>query len=123
MTIDRKDTIRFIVVLCSAAPFFFFLQTSWVRAALLGYLPTACLFGLLLVPDYPPVGTRWFWRAMIPIIVVHSAIIFGIVWLNLKFPDINRMPRMLYGFAGTMIFIEWRLCQRIIDALQPPHAD
>jgi hypothetical protein len=122
-TIEGKDTIRFVLVLCSAAPFFFFLQTSWVRAALLGYLLTACLFGLLLVPDYPPVGTTWFWKAMMPIIVVHLAIVFGLVWLDLKVPDINRMPRMLYGFAGMILVIEWRLSLRIIGALQPPQAD
>jgi hypothetical protein len=123
MTIDRKDTIRFVLLLCSAVPFFFFLQTSWVRTALLGYLLTACLFGLLLVPDYPPVSTSWFWKALIPIITIHSAIILGLVWLDLRVPEINRMPRMLYGFAAMIVVIEWRLSLRIIETLQPPPSD
>jgi hypothetical protein len=123
MTIDRKDTIRFVLLLCSAVPFFFFLQTSWVRTALLGYLLTACLFGLLLVPDYPPVRTSWFWKALIPIITIHSAIILGLVWLDLRVPEINRMPRMLYGFAAMIVVIEWRLSLRIIETLQPPPSD
>jgi hypothetical protein len=119
-TFDRNDTIRFVLVLCGAAPFFFFLGTGWARAALLGYLLTACLFALLLVPDYPPVGTAWFWKAMVPIIVVHSAIVFGLVWLDLKVPEMNSMPRMLYGFAGMFLVIEWRLSLRIIGVSQPP---
>ena len=123
MTIDRKDTIRFVLLLCSAVPFFFFLQTSWVRTALLGYLLTACLFGLLLVPDYPPVRTSWFWKALIPIITIHSAIILGLVWLDLRVPEINRMPRMLYGFAAMIVVIGWRLSLRIIETLQPPPSD
>jgi hypothetical protein len=123
MTIDRKDTIRFVLLLCSAVPFFFFLQTSWVRTALLGYLLTACLFGLLLVPDYPPVRTSWFWKALIPIITIHSAIILGLVWLDLRVPEINRMPRMLYGFAAMIVVIEWRGSLRIIETLQPPPSD
>jgi hypothetical protein len=117
--IDRQDTIRLVLILFGAVPFFFFLSTSWARAALLAYILTAFLFGLLLIPDYPPVGTSWFWKAMIPIIVFHGLVIFGLVWLNLSIPDVNRMPRMLYGFAGIILMIEWRLSLRIINACQP----
>ena len=118
-TIDRQGTIRLVLILCGAAPFFFFLSTSWARAVLLAYIPTALFFGLLLVPDYPPLGTSWFWKAMIPIVVVHSGIVFGLVWLNLNMPAMNKMPRVLYGFVGVILMIEWRLSLRIISTCQP----
>jgi|SRR5580704_16476074 hypothetical protein len=120
MTIDRKDTVRSVLVLCGAIPFFFFLSTGWARAALLGYLLTGLLFGVVLVGDYPPFGTSWFWKAMIPIVLVHSAIVFGLVWLDLNLPEINRMPRWLYGFAVLILVLEVQLSGRIIDAFQPP---
>jgi hypothetical protein len=119
MTVDRKDTIRCVVVLCGAVPFFFFLQTDWARAALLAYLPTACLFGVLLVADYPPVSSAWFRKAMIPIIAMHAAIISGLVWLNLSIPELNKMPRMLYGFVGVIVLVEWRLSRYIIEVFHP----
>jgi hypothetical protein len=53
-TIDRQGTIRLVLILCGTVPFFFFLDTRWGHAALLGYAITAFFFGLLLVPDYPP---------------------------------------------------------------------
>jgi hypothetical protein len=119
MTIDRRYTIRLVLILGGAIPFFFFLHTGWARAALLAYALTAFLFGLLLVPDYPPVGTSWFWKAIIPIGALHSAIVFGLVWLNLSIPEMNRLPRMLYGFVGIILMAEWWLSRRIIDASQP----
>jgi hypothetical protein len=117
--IDRQGTIRLVLILFGAVPFFFFLSTNWARAALLAYILTACFFGLLLVPDYPPFGTSWFWKAMIPIVVFHGLVIFGLVWLNLNIPEMNRLPRMLYGFAGIILMIEWGLSLRIINTCQP----
>jgi hypothetical protein len=119
MTLKHWDRIRLAVILFGATPLLFFLHASWVRSALLGYLLTALLFGFVLVPTYPPLNTAWFWKAMIPITVFHSAIIFGLVWLDLKIPEVNKMPRALYGFAAIILVIEWRIAVRIIDALQP----
>jgi hypothetical protein len=118
-TTNRKDTIRLVLILCSATPFLFFLHTAWGHAALLGYLMTALLFGLGLVGLYPPVGTSWFWKAIVPIVLLHSAIISGVVWANLNVPEMNRLPRMLYGFAAIILVGEWWLSQRIINVFQP----
>ena len=116
---DRQSTIRCALILCGAVPFFFFLNTSWAHAAMLGYVLTAMFFGLLLVGDYPPLGTRWFWKAMIPIVVIHVAVIAGLVWINLSFPEVNRLPRMLYGYAASIVFMEWWLSRCIINWCQP----
>jgi len=119
MTVDRWDTFRLALILCGAAPFLFFLHTVWGHAALLAYLLTALFFGLALIPAYPPLGTSWFWKAVVPIIFMHSAITFVLVWLNLGIPEINKWPRAIYGFASIILVIEWRVSLRIIDALEP----
>lgn len=114
----NRDTLRFVLVGCGAVPFFFSLDTGWARAALLAYLMTG-LIGALLVGECPPFGTSWFWKTMIPVVVIHSAIVFGLVWLDLAIPEINRMPRVLYGWAVVILMIEWRLSLRIIDWCKP----
>jgi hypothetical protein len=119
LTTGQKDTLRIAIVVCGGVPFLFFLQTAWGHAALLGYLLTGLFFGVALVADYPPVGTTWFWKAMIPVVVLHSAIVFGLVWVDLKIPEVNRAPRFLYGIATIMFMLEWRWSGRIIEALQP----
>ena len=116
---DRRDTIRLVLILCGAVPFLFFLSSNWAHAAMLGYMLTACFFGLLLVPEYSPLGASWFWKPMIAIVILHALVIAGLVWLNLSIPEMNRMPRMLYGYAGIVLVIEWQLAQRIIDACRP----
>jgi hypothetical protein len=110
--------IRLILFLCGAAPFFF-LNASWANAALMAYLLTAVLFGLLLPADYPPIGTRWFWKAMIPIAVLHLAIVLGLVAVNVEIPAINRLPRIVVGFVGIVAVLEWRVALRLIETFEP----
>ena len=117
--IERKATIRIVLIVCSGAPFLFFLNTTWGHAALLAYLLTALFFGVVLVPICPPVGTSWFWKAMVPIVLLHFTIVLGLVWANLKIPEVNSLPRMLYGFATVILAAEWWLSQRIINMFEP----
>jgi hypothetical protein len=119
MRIDRYS-IRVALVLCSALPFLFFWHTPWVPAALLGYGLTAIFFCIALLDAYPPFGTSWFWKAMVLILIIHSTIIFGLVWLDLKVPYANRWPRALYGFGAMLMAVEWRLSLYIIDNFEPP---
>jgi len=88
-----------------------------VQAGLLTGLP----FGLLLLGEYPPFGTAWFWKAMVPICAIHLAIL-GALWkitvetapLKLQFPT-----RMLYGVIGFVLVLEWWACLRIIAFFSP----
>jgi hypothetical protein len=122
MKANQWDTIRYVLITCGGVPFvvFIFIGKDWAHAALLGYLLTACLFGLLLAGEWPAVGTSSFWKAIIPITVAHSAIICGLVYVDLNVPEINRMPRMLYGFATIIFAIEGWSSLRIIALVQPP---
>jgi hypothetical protein len=110
--------IRLILVLCGAAPFFF-LSASWANAALMAYLPTAVLFGLLLPADYPPIHSRWFWKAMAPTAVLHIVVVIGLIALNFEIPALNRLPRILVGFVGIVAVLEWRVALLLIQAFEP----
>jgi hypothetical protein len=113
-----KDTFRIVLIGCLGLPLLFFPGT-WARLTLEAYFLTAFLFGALLVPEYPPVGTRWFWKAILPIAVMHSAVVFGLVMLSLEIPEINRLPRMVFGFLAVILVAEWRLALRIIETFEP----
>jgi hypothetical protein len=113
MTVDRV-TKRLVLVFCGAVPFFFFLHANWARAALLGYFLTGFAVAAL-ADEFPPVTARWFWKAPIAVTAIHLAIVTALVWLDFSVPQINRMPRMLYGFAAFVIVLECRLAFWIID--------
>jgi hypothetical protein len=85
------------------------------------YVLTALLFGWLLAGDYPPVGTRWFWKAMVPLFLMHSAVLYGFVQMTLYFPYSGaKLPtRMVWGFLGAAVFFEYRVSLRIIRGLGP----
>ena len=116
--VRNKYTIRIVLIGCIGLPLLFF-QGAWARLTLEGYLLTALLFGALLVPEYPPAGTRWFWKAMLPIAIIHLAVVFGLVTLSLEVPEINRLPRMVFGFLSVTLVAEWRLSLLIIETFEP----
>jgi len=115
------NTLRIVLVVSGGVPLLF-VHASWATTALIGYSLTAVLFGILLIGEYPPLGSRWFWKAMIPIIIIHSAIVFGLVLLNLEIPEMNRLPRVVYGFLGIVVAVEWYFSLHIVEAFRPKNA-
>jgi hypothetical protein len=112
------NTLRIVVVVCCGLPLLF-LHEAWANSALIGYSLTAVLFGILLIGEYPPFGTGWFWKTIVPVIIVHSMVVLGLVTLTLEFPEINRLPRVVYGLLGIILVAEWRLALRIIGTFGP----
>jgi len=112
------DAIRYFLMLCGAVPFVFFLHTTWGHAAMLGYVMTAVFFGVVLIPEYPAFRNPEFWKALVLVIILHSILVSGLVWLDLVIPDINRMPRALYGFGTMVLIAEWWLSARIFSTIQ-----
>lgn len=102
-----------------ATPLLFFVHSRWVHAALLAYVLTAIFLGIALAGDFPPFGSRWFWKATVLMVIVHTAVLVGLVWLDLRFPTLNRTPRVFYGFVGAICLLEGKLCQYIIDMFDP----
>lgn len=120
ITAERWDKIRWISVLCGTVPFFyleFFSHGDWVRPAIFAYLLTALLFGVLL--DYPPPSSAWFWKAMMPIVAFHAIVVVAILKVTFAVPAINHLPRIVLGFVGVVLMLEWRLAIWIINACEP----
>jgi hypothetical protein len=110
----NRDTARVVLICCVGLPFIF-LDKAWVDTALQIYFITAFLFGFLLVGEYPPLGSAGFWRALIPLVAVHSAVVIAIMVVNLSLPGINGLPRIVYGLLGVILVIEWRAALFLIE--------
>jgi hypothetical protein len=119
--VKGKYTLRLVLIGCMGFPLLF-VNALWAGVALRAYLLTALLFGALLAGDYPPFGGRWFWKAVLPIAVMHSFVVFGLVIVGLEFPEVNGLPRLVYGFLAVILVGEWRLSLRIIEACRAKEA-
>ena len=113
-----KDTFRLVLIGCSGLPLLF-INAAWASLALKAYLLTTLLFGALLVPEYPPVRSGWFWKATLSIAVMHLLILVGLVAVSLEVPEVDELPRMMYGVLALVLVLEWRLSVRIIQLCEP----
>jgi len=107
-----------VLVLCGAAPFFFFLETIWAQPALIGYVMTGLAIVAVIDDEWPPRSSRWFWSALLLVAAIHVAVVSTFVWLDISVPGVNNVPRMLYGFAALALVVELRLAFWIIDAFE-----
>lgn len=116
LKLDRVTT-RLILLACSAIPILFFLNRRWANAFLLSYLLTGCIV-VVLAENFPPFATRSFWKASVLLTCIHLVIVAAFVWLEMAVPEVNELPRMLYGFAVIVFFLECRVAFWIIDGLE-----
>jgi len=116
MTTNSK--LRVVVITLGALPFIFS-NASWSRPACIIYVLTTVLFGILLVGEYPPPNTGWFRKAISTIVVMHVFIVAGLATLDFNIPAMNKLPRILYGYLGIVVLLEWRISLFIIEKLQP----
>ena|SRR5271165_7233638 len=115
---DRVLLYGVVVLSCGGIPFFF-MRGVWGEVLLKAYLLTTFLLFILLSSDWESTSELWFWKAMIPIILVHSGIVFGLAKLNFEFPQIDRLPRMVYGALTLVLGAEVLGSMRIIEACRP----
>jgi hypothetical protein len=114
---DRIGKYIFIFLAGGGIPFFF-VHGVWGELLLKAYLLTAFLLFILLWSDWESTNELWFWKAMIPIILVHSGILLGLAKLNLEFPQIDRLPRLVYGALTVVLGVEVLGFTRIIEAFR-----
>jgi hypothetical protein len=115
---DRIAKYVLVGIGCGGVPFFFF-QGVWAELLLKAYLLTALLLSGLLLCYWESTSELWFWKAMIPIILVHSGILIGLAKLNLEFPQMDRLPRATYGALTAVLSAEVLGFRRIIEAFRP----
>jgi hypothetical protein len=125
---EKRDSLRRILVVCGGVfPLVWRLYSSALGPDLLLkiYVFTVPLFGWMLASEYPPLASRWFWKAMIPILVMHSVALYGLVQATLYFGDIGvKLPtRMAWSCVTAAIFLEYGISLRIIRAFDPENRE
>ena len=85
------------------------------------YALTVPLFGWLLAADYPPLASRWFWKAMVPVFLIHSVVLYGTVDATVYFANTGvKLPvRMVWSFIPVAVAFEYFLSLRLIRAFTP----
>ena len=114
----NRETWRDVAILGAGVPLLF-VNAVWAKPAFIVYSLTYGLFGILMHGEYPEAGTRWFWRAMPAIILLHSAIVLGLVSAVLEVPGGQGLPRILFGFLTVIGVIEWRVALWVLDVSRP----
>jgi hypothetical protein len=115
---DRIAKYVLVSIGCGGTPFFFF-HGVWAELLLKAYLLTALLLSGLLLSDWESTSELWFWKAMTPIVAVHSLVVLGLAKLNLEFPQIDRLPRVTYGVLTIVLSAEVLGSMRVIEAFRP----
>jgi len=113
---NRNRTV--ILFVCGALPFVF-IDTPWAHVGCAVYALTGVMFCILLVGEYPPLGSRWFWKSMFPIIALHLLVLSAVTAAILLVPEINKLPRFLYALIGIVGAAEYRISSRILDFFRP----
>jgi len=75
----------------------------------------------LLVGSYPPFGSRWFWKAMLPIVVLVLVCVYVQVQITdwFQYLEVRFPTRMSFGFTSTVAVLEGWAAWRIVDATEP----
>lgn len=114
----ERGKFRVWILLGLGAPLLF-VHVRWATAGFIAYTLSAAFFGIAMPGEYPPFGTKWFWRTMPLILVIHSAIVWGLVILDLDVPQIHSLPRILYGFLAVIVMLEWKVALWLLDLWRP----
>jgi len=117
-TDEKRKQWQVPIILVGMLPFLLS-NASWAKPGLIAYTLITVLFGVLLVREYPPSEIRWFWKAISTIIVMHLLIVAGLVTLDFNFPEMNKLPPILYAYLGVVVLLEWRASLFLIKKLEP----
>jgi hypothetical protein len=126
VTKNWRKTNRVAHVLFALGVLGFFLwriyaPTSWTDFFMQTYLLTGGLFGVLLLSDYPPFGSWWFWKTMLPISGIHLVVLGTLLEITIETAPLKlQLPtRMIYGAVGVVAVLEWWISLRIIAFFSP----
>jgi len=76
----------------------------------------------VLTGSYPPFGTRWFWKAMLPIAALAAICVYLQVQLAdwFRYIEVTLPARMAFGLTAAFAILEAWAALRIVDATEPP---
>jgi len=118
---ERIAKYIFVVAALGGIPFLF-IHGVWGELLLKIYLLTTFLLLIVFYAYWESTKELWFWKAMIPILLIHSLVIFGLVKLNTQFPEIDRIPGVDYGALTLVLTAEALVSRRFIEAMRPRRA-
>lgn len=107
-----------VAVLAAGSPLFVlaFMDHYWAEIALKPYIVTASVFGyILLFAERKSLKELWLWMGMIPLLVLHSAAMYGLILFNETFPQIDRFPVAAYGALVPIMALEGGILYVILD--------
>jgi hypothetical protein len=95
-------------------------RNSPARLALSCYILAATPF-YLLNGSYPPFGSKWFWKSIIPVCVITALAVFGQIVVSgwFRYIEVELPARMAIGYTGCFAVLEGWLALRIVDATEP----
>jgi hypothetical protein len=109
-------------VLAAGSPLYVlvWMDHHWADIALKVYLVTAIVFGYILVfSEWKSIKKRWLWLGMIPLLIVHTFAMYGLVRFNEIFPQIDRFPVATYGLLVPLMTFEGVVLFFILDRFRP----
>ena|SRR5579863_231729 len=124
ISFDKALRLRLIAVLAGAVPLFLWRWHSggvWPDVCMAAYLQSAFVFGILLFSSYPPIGSAWFGKSMIFVLLIHIVVQIALAKLafSLAAVDVKLPTKMFFGFVGVAITGEGYLALRIFRAFEP----
>jgi uncharacterized membrane protein len=97
-----------------------YLDHYWAEIAFKVYLCTAAVFGSLLIfLERKFLRNRWLWIAMVPLLVLHSAVMCGLILFNESFPVIDRFPVATYGALIPLMALEEGIFYVLLERFRP----
>jgi hypothetical protein len=111
---EHLGKIILIVLFCGVLPFLF-QYGEWSKILAKVYLLTICIFFLVLYVHSRSISEGWFWKAMLLVCLLHSGIVIGVIALNLLFPQMDHMPRAVYGALTGLMVAEGQVSLSIIE--------
>jgi hypothetical protein len=109
-----------ILVLGSPLFVMAFLGHDWAQIACKVYVWTASVFGcILFFLERPSLKRKWLWMGMVPLLILHSAAMYGLVVFNLAFPKIDRFPIASYGVIIPSVGLEVGLLEIVLGWFKP----
>ena len=92
----------------------------WAEIALKVYLCSATVFGsLLFFLERKSLRKRWLWIGMAPLLILHGAVMYGLVLFNEAFPRIDRVPVAAYGALVPAMALETGILYVILERFRP----
>jgi hypothetical protein len=116
---DFLAKVFFTGLACGGIPIVLLFHGIWGAVLLKAYLLTVFLLFALIWGYWEVIARTWFWKAMVVIVAIHCAILVGLVHLNLSFPNIDRLPRIVYSALSLVCTAEVLASMRLVEALRP----